>query len=393
MNVLFVRSYPLIDGSLTYKFRLAKKLREIGHHSFFLFTCSITKELKQEVEKNAPLFYVSDLTENANALPEIDVIHAGVDGDMIPYVYDLKRKYFKQAAVVFGAWASNAFIHRSKIGFSPDGLFYKKFLKLLPDQNISFMGPTIKEKHELFINEPISGPIITNALRLPNTFEERNITNPRKIVSIGRLSPSKEYVFATIDVVKALRAEGMQYEFHVYGKGEYLPALQQRVKEEQLESFIFLHGEIPYSAVNDTLRAAGLFIGMGAAIIEAAALGIPSLQAIEYHTEYTIYGWFHELLDGEIGEFRKDKITYPLEKVLKDVYNISDEEYARLSLASFQRAQAFSLDNVIHTYVQFLQNADREFALQIPSWQRFLLKVCRQPFKLIAQRPAEVIRQ
>lgn len=396
MTVLFVRTYPLIDGSLTYKMRLAKKLAALGHHPYFVFSSNISEELAAEIKAIAPLLFVGELEQLRldGKLPVADVMHAGVDGDGIPWVYDLKDRFFGKAAVVFGAWASNSFIHSSALGFSPDGVFYKYFLRRLPARNISFMGPTIKSKHALFSGRSLEeGPIVPNSLELPDTYRERSQVNCLKIVSVSRLSPSKEYVFATIEVLKKLRAQGINYEFHVYGSGEYLPELQQQVQTEQLESLVFLHGGIPYSEVNNALADAGYFIGMGAAIIEAAVLGIPSLQAIEYNKEPTVYGWFHELNDGEIGEYRQGKPVYPLLQFLTDAYGQSEEAYRQMCLESFHRAREFSIDKVIHRYLSFLKGADAAFSFRFPHWKRLLLKLARQPFKLFAKSPMDVIRK
>lgn len=394
MNVLFVRMYPLIDGSLTYKMRLAKKLAAVGHHPYFVFSSRISDELAAEIRSVAPLYFTWELDQlrAEGKLPVVDVIHAGVDGDGIPWVYDLRERYFEGAAVVFAAWASNSFTHSSKLGFSPDGLFYKYFLKRLPARNISFMGPTIKDKHARFAGRSLEeGPVVPNSLELPGTYHPRAAVNRKKIVSVGRLSPSKEYVFATIDVLKELRKQGMEYEFHVYGAGEYLPVLQEQVRTERLETFVFLHGGIPYSEVNKALGDAGYFIGMGAAIIEATVLGIPALQAIEYRRDPVIYGWFHELHDGEIGEYRVGKPLYQLQKYLEDAYTVSDDAYREMCLQSFHRARQFSIDEVIHQYIAFLEGADRSFVLRFPAWKRKLLKLLRQPFKLIRTAPAKQV--
>jgi glycosyltransferase involved in cell wall biosynthesis len=387
LSILFVRSYPLIDGSLTYQLRLAKKLNEKQQRVTFLFTCQIEENIQQLISETAPWVYKWNLAERSaehKIQQDVDVIHAGVDGDGIAMVYDLKKKYFPGAAIVFAAWASNAFIHTSKLGFSADGLFYKYFLDKLPARNLTFMGPTIKQKHEQFTGLDMSAsPIIPNSLFLPSQFNKDRKVKPHKLVSVGRLSPSKEYVFATIDVIKALNKKNIHYEFHIYGSGEYANQISSYIRSYQLEQQVFVHGEIPYSAINSVLADAQYFIGMGAAIIEAAALGIPSLQAVEYNKAATIYGWFHEMTDEEIGEYNREKRMLSIETILENAYTIEASAYLQMSEKTFERAQTFSIDRTIIKYLSFIEHADRKFIFHFPRWKQLVLKVARQPFKLI----------
>jgi glycosyltransferase involved in cell wall biosynthesis len=254
------------------------------------------------------------------------------------------------------------------------------------------MGPTIKGKHERFSKRELTeSPIIPNALTLPELFEQRENIIRYKLVSIGRLSPSKEYVDATIGIIKKLALKNIYYTFHIYGAGEYAAGITERVKREGLEKIIFLHGPVAYTEINNVLADAQYFIGMGAAIIEAAALGIPSLQAVEYNNMPTVYGWFHEMEDEEIGEYNPNKPLFEISQLLEACYETSDELYREACLKTAERAKHFSIDNVIIKYIDFLQKADRQFVLPFPPWMGWLLKLARQPFKLISTPPSNVV--
>jgi glycosyltransferase involved in cell wall biosynthesis len=397
MTVLFIRFFPLIDGSLTLKIRLAQKLNQLGHKTYFLFTCPISDTLEADVARVSPVLFYKDLEtiNDQGKLPCIDAIHAGADGDSIYKVFDIKNQFFKDAAVVFCAWATNAFIHTSRLGFSPDGLFYKYFFNQLPEQNIAFPGNgVIKRKHQAFLKKMFdTTPAVNNALQLPPVLKQRERINKKKIVTITRLAPAKEYVFSTLVVIKELRSKGFEYEFHVYGGGPYLNLLKEKVESEKMHDYVHLHGEIAYSKVNEVLMETGFFIGMGGSIIEAAALGIPSIQAIEYHEEPTAYGWFHELNDGELGEFDKEKKKVKLFDLLVEAYALDNEAYSLMAEKSFASAQYFSIDNVIERYIKFLQGADKEFTFHFPTWKRWLLKAARQPVKFFALSPQETIQR
>lgn len=397
MTVLFIRFFPLIDGSLTLKMRLAKKLCSLGHQTYFLFTCTISSELTKEIEKISPVFYLEELEKQKlnGTLPHVDYIHAGGNGDDIYRAYDIKAAFFKDASVVFCAWASNAFIHTSKLGFSPDGIFYKHFFRLLPERNIAFPGEgVILKKHREFFKKNFSSSFhVSNGLDIPQKRLIRGNVNKKKLVTITRLAPCKEYVFPLVDVVNKLYQNGYKYELHIYGDGPFFNELVEKVEKGGMERFIFLHGELPYSKVNETLLGAGYFIGMGGAIIEAAALGIPSIQAIEYHLYPTVYGWFHDLNDGDVGEYDKDKLKLDLYDILATNYDVDSTTYDWMSQRSYESAQLFSIDRVIDVYIEFLKSSDKHFTFHFPLWKRLLLKITRQPFKLFQLSPLETIRR
>jgi len=152
-------------------------------------------------------------------------------------------------------------------------------------------------------------------------------------------------------------------------------------------------GGLAYSKINEAFINAGFFIGMGAAIIEASSFGIPSIQAIEYIQEPICYGWFYKNEGFEIGAYIKGNPTASIAALLEEGLAFTEKEYEVAAEKSYQKAQAFAIDNTIQKFISFAQNADCNFVFHFPKWKRILLKMASQPFKLIEKKAADTIKK
>lgn len=102
-----------------------------------------------------------------------------------------------------------------------------------------------------------------------------------KIVSVGRLSKQKNFQLI-IDVAQLLQKDYPQLKFLIYGDGEEKDNLQASIKNKKLTERVILKGNVENIA--DELNNADMFImssdfeGMPNALMEAMALGLPSIS-------------------------------------------------------------------------------------------------------------------
>jgi glycosyltransferase involved in cell wall biosynthesis len=102
------------------------------------------------------------------------------------------------------------------------------------------------------------------------------------IVCVGRLSAHKR-VEQVVDVADGLRDRWPNLKVHIIGRGAAAGPLAVRIREQGLEGHVRLHGFLPGSVKNALLAAAWLhvsasqFEGWGLSVIEAAALGVPTV--------------------------------------------------------------------------------------------------------------------
>lgn len=119
------------------------------------------------------------------------------------------------------------------------------------------------------------------------------------IVCVGRLVAHKR-VDLLVDMTARLREELPGIRLHIVGRGEEHAALAARVRELGLEEHVVLHGFLPEDAKNELLAGADLHIsasryeGWGLSVIEAAALGVPTVA-------YDVNGLRDAIRDGETG--------------------------------------------------------------------------------------------
>jgi glycosyltransferase involved in cell wall biosynthesis len=102
------------------------------------------------------------------------------------------------------------------------------------------------------------------------------------IVCVGRLSAHKR-VERVVDLAGGLRERWPKVKIHIIGRGAAAGPLMARIKDEGLEDHVRLHGFLSAHAKNALLTSAWLhvsasqFEGWGLSVIEAAALGVPTV--------------------------------------------------------------------------------------------------------------------
>jgi colanic acid/amylovoran biosynthesis glycosyltransferase len=114
--------------------------------------------------------------------------------------------------------------------------------------------------------------------RNDNHFESLN--NTFIIVSTGRLDQQKGYIYA-LQAITLLINKGYKVEYHIMGDGPEYGPLKYYIIDNNLESFVFLHGKVNAARVKEVLSNAHIFLlssvyeGISNAALEAMASGVP----------------------------------------------------------------------------------------------------------------------
>lgn len=103
-----------------------------------------------------------------------------------------------------------------------------------------------------------------------------------RIVSLGRLEPSKR-VDLIISAFQRLATDYADWELHIFGDGPSEGALQQQVSSGPASTRIHLHGRtsepLTELALADIYASASTFEGFPNALMEAMAVGLPTVSA------------------------------------------------------------------------------------------------------------------
>ena len=160
--------------------------------------------------------------------------------------------------------------------------FFKKLLmKILYRRANGFVFQT--EDARDYFNKKIRD----NSIIIPNPINEQFIVDPYKgkrekiIVNAGRLAPQKNQDLL-IKAFNEFNKKVKGYKLYIYGEGELEEELRKTIDELKLNDLVILKGNV--SNLKDEIYNKALFVlssdfeGMPNALIEAMALGMPSIS-------------------------------------------------------------------------------------------------------------------
>lgn len=269
--------------------------------------------------------------------------------------------------------------------WSAKRLYLRNYLKRVPARARVFCGvDQLEELEEVHHQKGILWPI-----PLDTTQFEPARRKPKwgKIVSVGRLSPMKEYNLYLIDVVKTLRDRGHDVTWSVYGTGEYETTMRERIKNARLEQFIFLEGMVPYARFRKVLEDAYVFVGMGTSILEAALFRVPNVTANAYEREGLTCGPVYNFPPGSIGpgnEPPKLKVTDEIERVLR----LNHEDYRMEEEKVVASVTVHEIENSMRYFLQIVHGAEPTPSRKCLYWMNYPLWFLRRVMKRLA-RPRE----
>jgi hypothetical protein len=178
----------------------------------------------------------------------------------------------------------------------------RQVMDALPDPSLFFMNDETRASHAAWSKRDFSAsPILPLGIDVTPARWQPPRGTRLSIVSVGRLVGFKAYNLGAIPIVTALRAAGIDAEWHIYGYGELEQEMSTRIGAAGLASSIHLHGALPYAEFAATVGAHDVFIGMGTAALEAAMLGVPVLLAVDGEEDAT-YGFVQDVPFGNVGE-------------------------------------------------------------------------------------------
>ncbi|MCO5997675.1 glycosyltransferase family 4 protein [Actinoallomurus rhizosphaericola] len=160
-----------------------------------------------------------------------------------------------------------------------------------------------------------TGPIhvVPNGVTPPETIPEPGDGEPA-LVCVSRLVPHKR-VDRILDVAERLRVR-----IHVIGRGPEEARLRARIAVRGLSDLVVLHGYLPEEDKNALVARARLHLsasrgeGWGLSVMEAAALGVPTVA-------YDVDGLRDAVVDGVTGRLVRDgeDLADVVERELKEL--------------------------------------------------------------------------
>jgi hypothetical protein len=228
--------------------------------------------------------------------------------------------------------------------------------------------------------------IVPLPVDIPESCPVRSNINRLKIVSVARLVEFKNYHPPVIEFVAAQRRKGVAFEYHIYGDGPLAEEVRALVVRLGVERFVHLHGSLAYDKMVGAICDAGIAVGMGTAVVEAAAQGIPAITAIEMRGRES-HGWFHQTHGFDVGEQISALPRYSIGSLLADYSLWDDGHYRKAAVESWQRAGDFSSDTAVTRFIEIVEHAANVRSQgirvsQIDWWRYWAAKVYARYFSL-----------
>ncbi len=366
MKILLVKKIGTdIHGTVTLALRLFNYFNENGHECYL--TQYNNSPLLQELKWKSYLLKVNEWWVPFHAkryqAVEFDVIYCLTTDDAVTGL-QLQYRYFRKAKLFIGVYHPKQFFVPTF--FFPNYREYlnRKIVKRIPPANLVFMDEPCKVSHSkyysMFFDE---SPVIPLPMEIyGKVLAPVNDTN--KIVSVGRLNNFKPYPFGVIKAVHFLKNNGYpKLTYHVVGDGNNLEKLTSLVKKLGLKDNVIFYGNVPYAEINEIIKDAFCFIGMGTTVGEAAGIGLPSLVAIIDEEDKT-YGLIGSLPENILGEPGEQLPLYNYQDALTNILQLSDGEYKAEQARSIEKASFFSVNRVGKKFIEMF-NGGQVFSMKI----------------------------
>lgn len=366
-------------GIETFFARMARHLFSAGYEINFLFFGNVfDEELFAELENFSTIFKIDNyllapkvlkkqspllkilfpLKKNKlgnEILKGVSHIHAP-DYNSILYVNKILPKN-SSITISTGVYHINEY----NFSNSKNWYFVKKVKELMAtflSTNILFFNEISKDFYNNKFSNQFKNSVVTPiGIELPITNNSCLAKQNNEIVSIGRLTQWKMYNFHMIEVIKSLRERNIIVRYDSYGDGSQLELLNLKVREYQLQDLITFHGNIPYSKFKETVSNKLMFIGGGTALIEASALGIPSLIGIENESEPLSYGFLHNTNTYSYQEKQLNFDKKNIEYYILYLMDLSEELYRAECLKAALRAKDFSIETTKLDFINMMNSS------------------------------------
>jgi glycosyltransferase involved in cell wall biosynthesis len=183
--------------------------------------------------------------------------------------------------------------------------------------------------------------------------------NPKwgKIVSIGRLSPMKEYNLYMPGAVKELISQGYDVEWWVYGDGPYREQMLSAIQKHSLAGRVRLEGPLAYEDIAKVLSDAYIFVGMGTSVVEAAFCKVPAIVALAHDGTGLTYGPIHAHPEGSMGDYMEQPPSSSIKEEIRRVLDMPIQDYVTEACLGYSHVRCFDLDAQMHRFVELARQA------------------------------------
>ena len=152
---------------------------------------------------------------------------------------------------------------------------------------------------------------------------DKDLHNPLRILTVGRLTWKKGYEYALKALVLLKNAQ-INFEYHIVGEGHYREAIMYTIYQLGLTKNVMLTGQIPPLEVKNEMEWADIYIqpsiqeGFCNAVLEAQAMGLLCIVT-------DADGLSENVLDGKTGWVVPKRSPEELSKKIINILTMDDD--------------------------------------------------------------------
>jgi glycosyltransferase involved in cell wall biosynthesis len=348
-NVLFVVGQLTIGGIETYVVRMARAYSKAGGKvSIWVVKRSWDPELLSLLKDVADVTFISKLTHypvwmHSPALPpKVDLVFTTGRLSLLIAAYACVKAAWpvRLVAGVFSQWEYCSDAANPKSGLASE------ILNKIGPTNTVFCTEGCRSYHQTKLGMDFTVSIVSPLLvdlPTPSTRRRRKQKDPIQIVSVSRIVSFKTSNYQMPGVIKQLVERGVDAYWTHYGDGPEGAHVQAKIAEFNVGSRAKLAGTVPYSKIHKIIEKADLYVGGGTTLIEAAALGVPSLVALDENPTATTPGFFFDRLGHYTSDLAGDEELEDIVDVIHRFSLLDDAELNKYRHKSLERASKYSV--------------------------------------------------
>jgi glycosyltransferase involved in cell wall biosynthesis len=238
-------------------------------------------------------------------------------------------------------------------GQPPDRLWLnRRILSAYGSEHVFFMN-----RESLVLHEDFMGLRFDKAAIIPIPVEvdapswvQQAGQDTLRVVSVGRLVDFKAYNLGAGRTVRECLNNGVSVSWDIYGYGPQHDLIEKSIAEQGMQSRVFLKGMVQYHELFKVMGQYDVFVGMGTAAVEAAAMGMPSLVA-QVESQDRSHGYLDELPFGNIGEVIEGMPARLLSEILCEQARRTPQERQQCADRCLAAARRYSIDDFMRQVI------------------------------------------
>ena len=347
--MLFIYRVLPVGGIETFFVRMAKERAKLGLSTSILLLSKpqdSNQQLLTEIKKYADVLFTENLFLNipffSRLFPllvpikmkalkalfdKVDQIHV-FDGMHGLLGYRLSTALDKKLPITVGVYHYIKYLWGGMEVAMHEKVNREFIFDYLPEQSLLFFSEGNKQLYVKHKNISFDN---ANTFRLgvvdrKSVHVDGKLGSPVKIIGVGRLVEFKTYNCYMIDVIKKLIEKGINIQLDIYGDGPLKEYMEAKIKNTGVTNHINLLGTLEYSKFDETVAQYDLFVGSGTAIIQAAALGVPSIVGVENVVSPKTYGYFSNVHQYEYNMKGLNLPLIKIEKLITEFVEMPEKE-------------------------------------------------------------------